>query len=174
MRRPQGPPYSGVEAGATPFPTTSDTAPGVYRWPRHSYFSHRIRRGLRFTPVLRAEGLCVTMPCGGTRPGEEVRDASHNSNRGGGDRRGIAPAAAPLISLRAASFPSQGGQARPSLLRCNMGLFSDDGFGPLLRYPVSYVTEPENAALPQKMGSTCRYPVAPSVRSVHTLGRYGR
>jgi hypothetical protein len=36
------------------------------------------------------------MPGGGTCPGEEVRDGPHNNNRGGGNRGGVAPTAAPL------------------------------------------------------------------------------
>src|SRR5215207_7868549 len=55
-----------------------------------------LQRGLRFAPRLRGCGLFVTMLCGGTRPGEEVRDGPHNNNRGGGNRCGVAPTAAPL------------------------------------------------------------------------------
>src|SRR5215207_6506623 len=55
-----------------------------------------LQRGLRFAPRLRGSGLWVTMPGGGTRLGEEVRDGPHNNNRGGGNRCGVAPAAAPL------------------------------------------------------------------------------
>jgi hypothetical protein len=55
-------------------------------------------RGLCFAPSLRDSGLSVTMPGGGTRLGEEVRDGPHSDNRGGGDRSGVAPAAAPLRS----------------------------------------------------------------------------
>jgi hypothetical protein len=50
------------------------------------------------TPVLRDSGLCVTMPGGGTRLGEEVRDGPYGDNRRGGNRSGVAPAAAPLRS----------------------------------------------------------------------------
>jgi hypothetical protein len=50
------------------------------------------------TPVLRDSGLSVTMPGGGTRPGEEVRDGPHSDNRGSGNRGGVAPTAAPLRS----------------------------------------------------------------------------
>jgi hypothetical protein len=42
-------------------------------------------------PRLRVCGFSVTMPGGGTCPGEEVRDGSHGGNRGG-----VAPTAAPL------------------------------------------------------------------------------
>ena len=38
------------------------------------------------------------MPCGGTRPGEEVRDDPHSDNRSGSNRCGVAPTAAPLRS----------------------------------------------------------------------------
>src|SRR5215217_8284692 len=38
------------------------------------------------------------MPCGGTRPGEEVRDDPHSDNRSGSKRCGVAPTAAPLRS----------------------------------------------------------------------------
>ena len=55
-----------------------------------------LQRGLRFAPVLQGSGLSVTMPGGGTCPGEEVRDGSHGDNRCGGNRGGIAPTAAPL------------------------------------------------------------------------------
>jgi hypothetical protein len=47
-------------------------------------------------PRLRVCGPSVTMPGGGTCPGEEVRDGPHNNNRGGGNRGGVAPTAAPL------------------------------------------------------------------------------
>jgi hypothetical protein len=63
-------------------------------------------RGLRFAPRLRSCGLWVTMPGGGTRPGEEVRDGPHNNNRCGGNRCGVAPTAAPL-SPRAEAFGLQ-------------------------------------------------------------------
>src|SRR5215204_1085641 len=55
------------------------------------------------TPVLRGASLSVTMPGGGTRPGEEVRDGPHNNNRCGGNRCGAAPTAAPL-RLRVGAF----------------------------------------------------------------------
>src|SRR5688572_21926301 len=48
------------------------------------------------TPVLRGASLSVTMPGGGTRPGEEVRDGPHSDNRGGGNRGGVARTAAPI------------------------------------------------------------------------------
>jgi hypothetical protein len=57
-----------------------------------------LQRGLRFAPSLRDSGLSVTMPGGGTRPGEEVRDGSHSDNRCCGNRFGVAPTAAPLRS----------------------------------------------------------------------------
>jgi hypothetical protein len=47
-------------------------------------------------PPPRVCGLSVTMPGGGTCPGEEVRDGSHGDNRCGGNRGGVAPTAAPL------------------------------------------------------------------------------
>ena len=47
-------------------------------------------------PVLRGVSLSVTMPGGGTRPGEEVRDGPHNNNRCGCNRCGVAPTAASL------------------------------------------------------------------------------
>jgi uncharacterized protein YjbI with pentapeptide repeats len=55
-----------------------------------------LQSGLRFAPSLRDSGLSVTMPGGGTRPGEEVRDGPHNNNRCGSNRGGVAPTAAPL------------------------------------------------------------------------------
>jgi hypothetical protein len=57
-----------------------------------------LQRGLRFAPSLRDSGLSVTMPGGGTRLGEEVKDGPHGDNRGGGNRFGVAPTAAPLRS----------------------------------------------------------------------------
>ena len=39
------------------------------------------------------------MPGGGTHLGEEVRDRLHGDNRGGGNRGGVAPPAAPLRPL---------------------------------------------------------------------------
>jgi hypothetical protein len=57
-----------------------------------------LQRGLRFAPSLRDSGLWVTMPGGGTRPGEEVKDGSHSDNRCCGNRGGVAPTAAPLRS----------------------------------------------------------------------------
>jgi hypothetical protein len=63
-------------------------------------------RGLCFVPVLRGSSLSVTMPGGGTRPGEEVRDGPHGDNRGGGNRGGVAHTAA---SLRARSEPEHSG-----------------------------------------------------------------
>jgi hypothetical protein len=63
-----------------------------------------LQRGLCFAPSLRDSGLWVTMPGGGTRLGEEVRDGPHRDNRGGGNRGGVAHTAA---SLRP--------QARPGL-----------------------------------------------------------
>src|SRR5215207_2917292 len=48
------------------------------------------------SPVLRGASLSVTMPGGGTRLGEEVRDGPHNNNRCGGNRGGVARTAAPL------------------------------------------------------------------------------
>ena len=53
---------------------------------------------LRFASSLRGSGLWVTIPDGGTRPGEEVRDDPHSDNRGGSNRCGVAPTAAPLRS----------------------------------------------------------------------------
>jgi hypothetical protein len=47
LRQPQGPPYTGVEAGATSHLLFSRTAPGSYRWPRR--LSHPLRRGLRMS-----------------------------------------------------------------------------------------------------------------------------
>jgi hypothetical protein len=46
----------------------------------------------------RAYGAAVfPLPCfAGNPPGEEVRDGSHVDNRGGGNRGGVAPTAAPL------------------------------------------------------------------------------
>jgi hypothetical protein len=79
----------------------------------------------------------------GTCPGEEVRDAPHNNNRGGRGRSCIAPAAAPLgpsrpeprkapvftMSLgRATGVPIAHGAA--FVLRCYMRLFPDDRFAP--------------------------------------------
>ena len=49
-----------------------------------------------YNTVLRGASLSVTMPGGGTRPGEEVRDGPHNNNRCGGNRGGVAPTAASL------------------------------------------------------------------------------
>ena len=49
-------------------------------------------------PVLRDSGLSVTMPGGGTRLGEEVRDGPYGDNRGSGNRCGVAPTATPLRS----------------------------------------------------------------------------
>src|SRR5215203_7015843 len=50
---------------------------------------------LRFASSLRGCGLWVTIPDGGTRPGEEVRDDPHSDNRCGGNRCGVAPTADP-------------------------------------------------------------------------------
>jgi hypothetical protein len=47
---------------------------------------------------LRGSVLSVTMPGGGTRPGEEVRDGPHSDNRCGDNRGGVARTAAPLRS----------------------------------------------------------------------------
>src|SRR5215203_2449361 len=63
------------------------------------------------TPVLRGASLSVTMPGGGTRPGEEVRDGPHNNNRCGGNRCGVAPTAAPLRPQAEAELPRFGAQA---------------------------------------------------------------
>jgi hypothetical protein len=57
-----------------------------------------LQRGLSIAPSLRDSGLWVTMPGGGTRPGEEVKDGPHGDNCGGGNRGGVAPTAAPLRS----------------------------------------------------------------------------
>ena len=56
---------------------------------------------VRFAPVLRGSGLSVTMPRGGTRPGEEVRDGSYADNRGRGNRGGIVPPALRLLRVGA-------------------------------------------------------------------------
>src|SRR5215217_527132 len=52
LRRPQGPPYTGVEAGATVYLLFSSTAPGSYRWPRLRVAAHISGRGLRSAAVL--------------------------------------------------------------------------------------------------------------------------
>src|SRR5215218_8440415 len=61
LRRPQGPPYTGVEAGATVYLLFSSTAPGSYRWARPFTSS---RRGLRLRGLLGGETITVS---GGAR-----------------------------------------------------------------------------------------------------------
>jgi len=56
-------------------------------------------RPLRFVPILRGSFDSVSMPRGGTRQAEEVRDGSHANNRGGCDRCGVAPTAVALRPL---------------------------------------------------------------------------
>jgi hypothetical protein len=56
-------------------------------------------RGPSIAPSLRGSCLFITMPRGGTRQAEEVRDGSHANNRGSGNRCGVAPTAASLRPL---------------------------------------------------------------------------
>jgi hypothetical protein len=61
---------------------------------------------LRIAPRLQDSVLSVTMPGGGTRLGEEVRDGPHGDNRCGSNRCGVAPTAAPLRARAAALWCS--------------------------------------------------------------------
>jgi hypothetical protein len=73
-------------------------------------------RGLRFALVLRGCRLCVTMPRGGNSSGEEVRDGSHDSNRGRDNRGDISPTALRLLRVgagRAGPYTSPQGRAPP-------------------------------------------------------------
>ena len=47
MRRPPPPPYSSARGRRYSSPSTSNTALGWYRWPRHSFPSHPARPSLR-------------------------------------------------------------------------------------------------------------------------------
>jgi hypothetical protein len=86
------------------------------------------------TPDLRGVSLSVTMPGGGTRPGEEVRDGPHDNNRGGGTRCGVAPTAA---SLRPRAGLSGSGlytaPGRGSCARKRRGVPADVAGAPCIR-----------------------------------------
>ena len=66
---------------------------------RMQHIGMQYPRPLRFVPILRGSFDSVTMPRGGTRQAEEVRDGSHANNRGGGNRGGVAPTAVALSPL---------------------------------------------------------------------------
>jgi len=67
-------------------------------WPR-CFVYHTIPFGAAFA-LSQSYGVpAFPLPClGGARMGEEVRDGPHNNNRGGGNRGGVAPTAAPIRS----------------------------------------------------------------------------
>ena len=81
--------------------------PGLYTRLKAVPTAPSSRRGLTCAPSVPPSRLSVTMPRGGTRPGEEVKDGSHADNRGRGNRGDIALAAAPL-RVRAGAARSSG------------------------------------------------------------------
>jgi hypothetical protein len=66
---------------------------------------------LLFAPVLPAPIFPLLCPAG-IPSREEVRDASHDNNRGGGSCGGVAPAKAPLLMLRAGALRGPGPSLR--------------------------------------------------------------
>jgi hypothetical protein len=126
--------------------------------PRPRWVAPSCSAAVRFAPSLRDSGLSVTMPGGGTRQGEEVRDGPHGDNRGG-----VAPTAAPL---RPRVGPGLSGSGLYSAL--GQAVLTPLLAWPLLSYPTSSVAV-RFTPLKRCSGASVMRPCLPPVGRAHSL-----